>query len=1248
MRVKKAPRPNGPEATPINAPSLSAPEQVETPAWKTLLRMTEVENMEKAGLSLSSDVSQSVSGQRISPSSHVKGAAKMPEKSDNPELQGSASDVPAIPTKPHLNATPEGFQRRERSESPRGPRREHIPGKSEGSLPVTNLIRDESKRRSREMKTLKSYPESSSPAVREKSSTQPEGEDESDIGPTRLRGKSAKSAGPGKTLDVPKALGTKAAAKVSSAPAVRKKTSTKVPVQPKGEDEPDMGPTRLRGKYAKSAFLDDNLDNVDVSWSKPMSETSGKTAATKVKPKPVVNKSSTKKKAKVDGSRDFIIPTKESEASLKKKDHALWKENVAQIGLDVYGNLSKKSGKSSFKAGQGKRVENDDEKPSKLPSVVRQLSTTLDYDDSDNNEGNDDPLTSLKQDSGSNRDDISFGGLSAPPEILARGPRARRAYAEAAQAGTKKVFRTRLMLVGQERVGKTSLKKTLTGQGFDENEAITDGVETTNSCEISIEVAKAGGKMWSIHKKGHENEDTKEDEYSKALADEIAKRLIVAPPQNQESSEPLSDTTDGRGLNPEEAEDFVLDTVEAPKAKEEDDNMPNQIASLVEKMLKEQVRLKEIGTARTDNGREGVSLSIWDFAGHDIYYTTHQVFLTWRAIYVIVFDLSRSLDSVVPPESRDEYYEMAKGGAKSELTCLEFINFWLCSIFAHAVAPSSVRSKNTSKTAQKSPPIFIVGTHRESVKGDAKEKKKKIDSAFGKIRKSIKKKPFECHVVPKYYAIENSLEDKDEELVELRRHIEKVAMEEPYIGEEIPLRWLLFEEALAADKINYMSLDQMKELTQPVGMESERELLTMLTFYHDLGYVVYYGGIEDQQSLLRDMVILNPQWLIDVFKQVITILDPAERDGIVSDAWTTLEEDGILEDRLIQHMWQGFLEQKEALVKLMAKFDLICEAPVEQLQQEQQDGLDAEVSNETEVVKKRYYVPSRLTSHCSLEEIGQIKSSTDFYVDFRGFLPDGLFHRLMTRAVRWMGERDGEPVILFYRQISLMVDEEHHALLEMLPCHEATIKVTVFQGAVADSDDDGDSHQPPAQSAVKEVMDFVTSTLDSLRQHWAKRIQYDVCFLCPKCSKKKLFQDCFKRKSLQCGLHRIRTAAVKSKFGMSEEGVESGNESPMICRRSTFKESNVLCDLYFSNLAEQIGSEWHRLGIRLGLNQADIEHITEDKLTAVDRILSLLQLWKKRSSCTDKRKMVEELCKALSSCDRRDLAGDVKEAAGIS
>eukprot|EP00057_Strongylocentrotus_purpuratus_P015458 XP_011669932.1 PREDICTED: uncharacterized protein LOC100890788 [Strongylocentrotus purpuratus] len=243
-------------------------------------------------------------------------------------------------------------------------------------------------------------------------------------------------------------------------------------------------------------------------------------------------------------------------------------------------------------------------------------------------------------------------------------------------------------------------------------------------------------------------------------------------------------------------------------------------------------------------------------------------------------------------------------------------------------------------------------------------------------------------------------------------------------------------------------------------------------------------------------------------------------------------------------MWQGFLEKKEALVELMAKFDLICEAPVERLRQ---DGVDTLVSKETEkVVQKHYYVPSRLTSPCPPEEIGQIKSSTDFYLDFRGFLPDGLFHRLMARTVRWIRERDGEPVTLFHRHISLMVDGVHHALIEMLPPCEATIKVIVYQGPVADPDNDGDSNTPPVPSVVKEVMDFITQTLDSLIQHWARRIKYDVLFLCPRCSKKKLLKDCFKGMSLKCGLHSIRTAAIKFKFGTSSTLPTGGSNAPSV------------------------------------------------------------------------------------------------------
>lgn len=62
---------------------------------------------------------------------------------------------------------------------------------------------------------------------------------------------------------------------------------------------------------------------------------------------------------------------------------------------------------------------------------------------------------------------ICYVGTSAddaPTEILARGPDAVRAYEEACTSGVQSLFRTRLMLVGQDGVGKTSLRRALVGQ----------------------------------------------------------------------------------------------------------------------------------------------------------------------------------------------------------------------------------------------------------------------------------------------------------------------------------------------------------------------------------------------------------------------------------------------------------------------------------------------------------------------------------------------------------------------------------------------------------------------------------------------------------------------------------------------------------------------------------------------------------------------------------------------------------------
>ena len=61
-----------------------------------------------------------------------------------------------------------------------------------------------------------------------------------------------------------------------------------------------------------------------------------------------------------------------------------------------------------------------------------------------------------------------------------------------------------------------------------------------------------------------------------------------------------------------------------------------------------------------------------------------------------------------------------------------------------------------------------------------------------------------------------------------------------------------------------------------VPLQIDEDLQTMLTFYHDLGRIIYFGSLSKDKSALNDIVILDPQWLVDVFKQVIRLPDLEE------------------------------------------------------------------------------------------------------------------------------------------------------------------------------------------------------------------------------------------------------------------------------------------------------------------------------------------------------------------------------------
>ena len=78
-----------------------------------------------------------------------------------------------------------------------------------------------------------------------------------------------------------------------------------------------------------------------------------------------------------------------------------------------------------------------------------------------------------------------------PSEIIARGPRAQIAYENALKTGKVNVYRARIMLIGQDRAGKTSLKKSFLGLPFDPEEQSTDGIEVDPSkFEVDTDLVK--------------------------------------------------------------------------------------------------------------------------------------------------------------------------------------------------------------------------------------------------------------------------------------------------------------------------------------------------------------------------------------------------------------------------------------------------------------------------------------------------------------------------------------------------------------------------------------------------------------------------------------------------------------------------------------------------------------------------------------------------------------------------------------
>ncbi|XP_077871012.1 leucine-rich repeat serine/threonine-protein kinase 2 isoform X3 [Ictidomys tridecemlineatus] len=243
--------------------------------------------------------------------------------------------------------------------------------------------------------------------------------------------------------------------------------------------------------------------------------------------------------------------------------------------------------------------------------------------------------------------------------------------------------------------------------------------------------------------------------------------------------------------------------------------------------------------------KKDLILNVWDFAGREEFYSTHPHFMTQRALYLAVYDLS-------------------KGQAE-----VDAMKPWLFNIKARA----------------SSSPVILVGTHLDV--SDEKQRK----ACISKITKELlNKRGFPA--IRDYHFV-NATEESDA-LAKLRKTIINESLnfkirDQPVVGQLIPDCYVELEKIILSERknvpIEFPVIDR-KRLLQLVKENQlqldENELPHAVHFLNESGVLLHF---QDPALQLSDLYFVEPKWLCKVMAQILTVKVegyPKHPKGIIS------------------------------------------------------------------------------------------------------------------------------------------------------------------------------------------------------------------------------------------------------------------------------------------------------------------------------------------------------------------------------
>jgi GTPase SAR1 family protein len=597
----------------------------------------------------------------------------------------------------------------------------------------------------------------------------------------------------------------------------------------------------------------------------------------------------------------------------------------------------------------------------------------------------------------------------------------------ALQRGSKEWRRSKLSVVGEGRAGKTALTNAILGRAFQDTDS-TVGINQL-TCDVKHIRSTAAAEAASAQ---HWREFNKQDrELESALAEVVALSkariargeddtaqdssnsilsLLAAPASARSSSgTPFSATT-----QPVRLQSLQLpanggrQTPMTPSSSDSGSSTPilaavraSQVPAAVvptapERSLDEDMLLRALGTV--EDAASGLLITLFDFGGQSVFDVIHHLFLTSNGVYAVVFNMERLV-----------------ADGPDRVCALKLLHRWLSSIAAHTF------DAETRKTA----PIVLVGTRADAVRDLT------VHEAISQLLyDSFSDNPAWPSVIANshdtaylwFFPVSNP-EGCDSPSMRHLMNVVHASMDQAlYTHKEVPLSWFKVMDQMRDTERDCLSLSEVTAIGARCQV-SERELLYMLAFLHDMGHLMWID-----ESELRDVVILDPvKYLVVPATILICNIRPStdtteavhhahpshrECRHQCKDEWNALLKEGILHTKLLSILWRDYQRDADTLLLLMVKYGLLV--PLRSAAGASGSGSAATT----------YLVPALLTptpendpdalhwtdlpcesahliftlSEDKLETAGVIDAAD---LQRYGFLPGGMFERVVGKALSW-------------------------------------------------------------------------------------------------------------------------------------------------------------------------------------------------------------------------------------------------------